>query len=231
MPITFYSNPSEKQKKELKERNELRSLFHDFAYNPDQPRAPKGSDTGGEWTKAGDQNINQAVKARGTELVERVAKQLGYDPKKIVVIETGGPRILVGGQWLETGGSYNKASGEITIYNSYDLDEKEAQAILAHEIMHDNWDNYSVRKMEYFKDPRWVDENYVATLWRTDGVTPYSESYWKKEKRLAVGGIPFAPRQAINETLAEIARLKIQGDDLSKVDPIWIDLFEKVNNG
>jgi hypothetical protein len=35
---------------------------------------------------------------------------------------------------------------------------------------------------------------------------------------------------AINETLAEIGRLKVQGEDWIPATE-WIDLFNKVNNG
>lgn len=49
MPITFYSNPSEIEKRKLQERRELEKFYRDLAYNPDQPRDPKGESTGGQW--------------------------------------------------------------------------------------------------------------------------------------------------------------------------------------
>jgi len=227
MPITFYSNPNEKQKKELTEHNDLKSMIRQFVYNPDQPRAPKGSETGGEWTKAGDQNTSQVVKARGAELVERVAKQLGYDPKKIVVIETGGYKFIVGNRWFEADGSYDPDSGDITIYNSYDLDEKEAQAILAHEIMHSKWHIYwenAKARDDGHGDYQYVLDN-IKVLKEKDGVTPYSKAYWLGEKTNNV-----QIELAINETLAEIGRLKLQGEDWIPATE-WMDLFNKVNHG
>ena len=49
MPITFYSATDEKRKLEEAKRKRREEL----AFNPAQPRNPKGSATGGEWTGKG----------------------------------------------------------------------------------------------------------------------------------------------------------------------------------
>lgn len=162
--------------------------------------------------------------ARGAELVGRIAKQLGYEGV-VNVTDEAGREFTVGDVKFTCAGTYDPDTGEITIYDSYDLDEQEAQGLLAHEIQHAKW-------VEFRKNGGWAktflqvgsDPNLINKLKQSDGVIDYSIKYWSNR---------FTPDTylAINETLAEIARLKVQGGDLSKVDPVWMELFDKVNNG
>ena len=51
MPIMIYSHVDKKKIEQLRQEIAFKNLCHDFAYDPNQPRDPKGSETGGEWVK------------------------------------------------------------------------------------------------------------------------------------------------------------------------------------
>ena len=85
-----------------------------------------------------------------------------------------------------------------------------------------------------------LNENFLTgdfrnTLGELDGVTPYSDAYWKKALETGSG---YDFELAVNETLAEIARLEsnlsgtdIGVDEMQSVDPLWKSFYKKVKRG
>jgi len=70
MPITFYSNPDDIEKRKMRERRDLEKFYRDLAYDPNQPRVPKGSgETGGEWTGKGTKMITVYRGSKSDETV------------------------------------------------------------------------------------------------------------------------------------------------------------------
>lgn len=64
------------------------------------------------------------------------------------------------------------------------------------------------------------------SLSELDGVTSYSTSYWKKAKE---SGSYSDYILAVNETLAEIKRLKVEKSK-TKISKKWIDLYNSINS-
>jgi hypothetical protein len=52
MPFIFYSDRENKEIKTL-HKDAFSQFCHDMAFNPDQPRDPKGTETGGQWKAIG----------------------------------------------------------------------------------------------------------------------------------------------------------------------------------
>jgi hypothetical protein len=92
------------------------------------------------------------------------------------------------------------------------------------------------------KDKFWaweIHEEFLSgskweTLKKTDGVSEYSEAYWEDVR----SNSPYSMDLAVNETLAEIARIEsnlsgtgIDVDDMQSVDPVWKDLYKRVKRG
>lgn len=70
----------------------------------------------------------------------------------------------------------------------------------------------------------------LESLKELDGVTPYSEGFWKSTNLKNNDEVS----NAINETLAEISRLEAQGrlsGTTTKVNSMWMELYRKVRNG
>lgn len=68
-----------------------------------------------------------------------------------------------------------------------------------------------------------------------DGVTPYSTAYWES---ISGNDSGYDTEVAINETLAEIARMEanlsdtgIDIDEMERVDPLWRDFYKEVKRG
>jgi hypothetical protein len=98
MPILFYSHEDSKkvrEAREAKEKTRLTNLCHDLAYNPNQPRDPKGSDTGGEWTSTGSSKKAKGEIKKGS--IVKFKDPESEDEKKLrmKVLEDNGDRVLV----------------------------------------------------------------------------------------------------------------------------------------
>jgi hypothetical protein len=104
MPIIIYSNPDDIEKRKLKERLEQRKFYRDLAYNPNQPREPKGSATGGEWTGKASRDITQSSEFktwfRKSKVVDKNGNPLivyhGTNKLDIETFDTETPNPLTG---------------------------------------------------------------------------------------------------------------------------------------
>ena len=68
-------------------------------------------------------------------------------------------------------------------------------------------------------------------LRKTDGISAYSKSYWKQAEK---SGSAWDYDRAIDETLAEIARIKTghaRPGDKKAIRPIWASLYNRVQTG
>jgi hypothetical protein len=142
--------------------------------------------------------------------------------------------------------------------NNTNEDNQISKTVLAHEVMHDKWQMFSeqytrdkydidnimreqmdkgVPRLEYIMKPdgnlrnadyenkyqsyvimRYIEDN-AEELRTKDGVTAYSRSYYQAD--------PYSSL-AINETLAEIARLDYSGH-MHEVDYVWKELYRQIN--
>ena len=87
----------------------------------------------------------------------------------------------------------------------------------------------------YDLNEKFLTGDFRNTLGKLDGVTPYSDAYWSKALDTGSG---YDFELAVNETLAEIARLEsnlsgtgVGVDEMQSVDPLWKSLYKKVKRG
>jgi len=92
MPIIIYSNLDEIEKRKMKERRELEKFYRDLAYDPNQPRAPKGSETGGEWTEKTKISFGKTV---GTAVAQAMGDEVIVDKIQYSKMSEGGKLNLV----------------------------------------------------------------------------------------------------------------------------------------
>lgn len=72
---------------------------------------------------------------------------------------------------------------------------------------------------------RYESDSMFNVLREKDGVSSYSTDYWKQAEK---SDSPWDYNLAINETLAEIARIEIKSHrsgDVPTVDPVWMDVY------
>ena len=93
----------------------------------------------------------------------------------------------------------------------------------------------SERLWAYDMNEKFLTGDFRNTLGELDGITPYSDAYWKKALETGSG---YDFELAVNETLAEIARLEsnlsgtgIGVDEMQSVDPVWKSFYKKVKRG
>lgn len=137
--------------------------------------------------------------------------------------------------------AYHPDTDEIEIYpRLFDSPEIKTQAqvrgVLAHEIMHRNYQhvlelyqggNYLARQTleKYFRD-----KDFFFRLRDADGVTPYSAQHW-----IAAAGVQSneqyddMARVAIEETIAEIARRRVTGRaTLPARSKVWDEYYNDI---
>jgi hypothetical protein len=163
------------------------------------------------------------------------ARQLGYDPSRIIVRKTL-QTLAVGGRNLKVDGLSHGATsmsgGYIEI--SAKISDENIAGVVAHEIEHQKVNEF-IRDNP--KDYRHLVGNGEA-LAKTDGVTNYSRSYWSNSAFIA-GGKKFYTLEgttAIDETLAEIALVHQSKPDQfpwqEREQPLskeWSALYSAVN--
>ena len=85
------------------------------------------------------------------------------------------------------------------------------------------------RLWAYELNEKYLSGNKFSKLRELDGVSEYSKAYWEKERKS--GGSLWDTNLAINETLAEIARIDVgayRGGDVSSVDPLWMGFYKEL---
>lgn len=145
------------------------------------------------------------------------------------------------GQKMTAGGTSNPLTGEIKIYPVMTVSPMDIAPLLAHEIMHQKfesvWNEYYDQRREALDASDWSGINHrtgavtkpeiaaeypmladispilgsedaVERLEKDDGITDYSREYWKAYDG-GRGTVNF--KTAVNETLAEMSRLALEG--------------------
>jgi hypothetical protein len=186
MPITFYTNPDEKKKREFQERDERRELFRDFVYNPDQPRDPKGSETGGQW--AGNKNSKMQDK------IDRIRKMFP-EAKNVHIIYSEEPSKINPNRL----GEYNPKTRTIKIFR--DMTDEEVYGILAHELSHEM---FSQVMQKGDTSQLSMTANMYHLFTKTPTFSAYATSFWIMENTNITN--------AIGETVAEVNRIELTGN-------------------
>jgi ribosomal protein S18 acetylase RimI-like enzyme len=220
----------------------------DAGFDPNQPRAPKGSPNGGQWTSA----PGGGAKAEWIrQKIDKIADDLKF-PKDRIHMSTGvhtfelnGETHVAGGLAVYSKNGYTQQDtgerfgfGDVVIFDEKDTGFNEdfpVHGVAAHEIEHQKFRQVIDRYNEQYVDLRkmgfdpftmdlkevenshptfaalhslgWGMSNYNAKLQEDDGVTPYSQEYWEQYE--ADEADKSNQQLAINETLAEIAMLKV----------------------
>jgi hypothetical protein len=85
----------------------------------------------------------------------------------------------------------------------------------------------------YELNEKYLSGETFSELQKKDGISDYSKSYWKQyEHSSKSSGSTWNLNLAIDETLAEIARIEVgasRAGDLSSVDPLWMDFYNELN--
>lgn len=205
------------------------------AFDPSQPR-----DDRGRWSSSGGSGPAPSMSAAFDAWSDRehkmlkakaVAQELGFDPDKVQVGETGRTFELNGQRMNYAGAAY--PDGHIEIFPEAIQDEGAIGGIVAHEVMHERFNAfqaaYDAEQRKLVLDPRPTNElmradgslltpalerefpaytaqQKVNQNWQkmqeSDGVTKYSREYWKAYEAGTGDG-----KTAVNETLAEMARV------------------------
>jgi hypothetical protein len=231
-------------------------------FNPNHAPAgtPEGgqfiSGTAGGAPILTEEQHDRFVKQR--DYAKQVASQLGFDSNNLNVIHGQGESFEVGNEGYKMGGFFSPSTGEITLYVDDMTDGQQILGMLSHEIQHDRFNRVytafeeerrriiadardviradgSLRTEYYMEYPVYNSfqkywELHYDDLKQWDGVTEYSKSYWKASSD-ALSKV--SVKSAINETLAEIARLHMTSEStvegLKHVHPIWRGFYDEVN--
>jgi DNA topoisomerase IB len=231
-------------------------------YDPDQPRDPKGSSTGGRWTARGgspDIGSNKIpVEKQPTreEIYREGLRQKIPSDEIFVAFED---RVFkLGNVEYPYAGSADMDRKMITIYPHY-LSKEVMPGVVAHEAMHLRYAYASeaIRAehkllMEDKRDvmrpdgtirdgthPADKGQDYtkeypihtishetpsLLKLAEADGITPYSRAWWAEANKN-----PPLLHSAINETLAEMHRIKMEQGSAAKHTKEWEKLYSDTN--
>lgn len=159
-----------------------------------------------------------------------IATGVGFDPNRIK-IDPGEPREFdIGGKTYEVAGESNRQNGQITMWPAA-ARPAEYPGYVAHECQHQRWaavhHAYEEGRPGFREalDPLLTGDG-IARLQADDGCTPYSKSIWADWK---VGRA--STSLAIDETLAEVARLDFMGiveKIPESVGDAWKQFYDKV---
>ena len=205
-------------------------------FNPDQER-----DERGQWTTGGGDRLAPSTSSTSDRplsasqirsIAVAQARKMGFHPNRIKVV-THNRTFSVGGRNYEEVGRYISRDRVISINSATaPANKAEVAALVAHEVSHDAY-----RKVEsdyidsMFKEGSGASAvvaysrfkfDHEQELIRKDGVSDYSKAYWRAAGK---GTDPAKVSRAINETLAEIARL----GKVRSVAPVWRELYTKLH--
>lgn len=206
-----------------------------------RPGAVGGSGSGGSYYGKKGQGIDASTErgvsaARQAFIKAEFAKQ-GFPDYRVRIVK-GGRKFIVGNDIYTSGGRYDPRTGQITIstQEAVKASERELAGLIAHEVSHARFEqstthNWADDSIEFVKQ---IETN-KAELSAKDGVTEYSESYWKSVSQAqnmftSEKGTEKVRMRAINETLAEIAKkLREYPQDRDRIPKVWIDLFDALH--
>jgi len=206
-------------------------------FNPDQPRDESGKFTSGGGGGSAEEQPMPAgpvpMAMRESLVKETIAKMdlSGEITYKIMPAGENIPVIVGGVNIGDRAADYDPETGEIRIFDGAFSSEDELKGILAHEVQHHIFHSVEERyhdelvaiveapespvrasgalKPEYVNQYPVYNQLYEfreltnERVRKADGITEYSKSYWTKEALSK----NFSWPRAINETLAEVARL------------------------
>lgn len=207
--------------------------------------------------KLDNDTLNKFTTAR-EDTVDRVARVLGVPSGTDTSYGGRGYKFSVGGDDYIAAGQFDPATNKITIYDGAFSSGGLSAGVVAHELQHakfHQWREQATKEhrqlvsldgdeqAKYWKEndyqrtltpegekkfpyyaswKKFRDDDFQEQLEKADGITPYSTSYWKDYN---AGG---TFERAVNETLAEVARLKVDGKT-AEIAPIWKELQERLN--
>lgn len=224
------------------------------AGSPDGGQFTDGG-SGGDFSQEDEDAASAELDAHYKELKEYATQQaenLGFDTERLVFTEDS-KVFTVGDQQFTQGGSYDPLEGIITINLSGTSTKHGMVAIVSHEVQHDRFnmvmgtyesevqdiiadkgdpikpdgtlrDQYASRYPTYAAIQPHMEKN-LDQLKKDDGVTPYSEAYWRAttmpDSRVSV-------KLAVNETLSEIASVN-QTTGMIPGKKVWREFYKAVN--
>ena len=191
------------------------------AYDPDQPRAPKGSEIGGRWISGPDAGKG----ATREQIAKAFAERNGLPAEWIVFSKTnksiGGYATLA--ECVFRSG-YDTA---VHVYPKAPREQKALEAILAHEFVHALTYQQTGVVVKHLKrhagEAAWDARGWQA-MSDPGRFTPYLELVWDEFQAGNLSG-----KLAFNEVLAEIGRLRYLGE-YHKVPFIWKQVYEDIMN-
>lgn len=153
-------------------------------------------------------------------------------PEKDITIVSSMPRSSIGAHEFEPAGS---VTGKKVTLNAGRLTEQNASQTIAHEFQH-------VRH-NALREGAWYDTyftNNLEQLRKDDGVTTYSKRFWdqyevERAKAEALGPVfggqadtYRAARNAVSETLSEMAAIKEGRIPLKEPSPVWTKFYDTI---
>lgn len=176
-----------------------------------------------------------AEAAKRAAVLAKLAVEFGYDPALVTLALEQSSFALAGETCAAEGRAL--ADGRILVYYDPQMSHARMGCCLAHEIQHQKY--FTVRaafRAEPSGGPLHAAfEGFTPELLaRRRGVSDYSNEHWDAWR----GAVPpalFSDEMAlgasepINETLAEIAKADYNFGPEAKIDPLWRELFERVN--
>ena len=197
-----------------------------------------------------------ATRAGKEKFVNFRVRQKGLEGKvSVSVIEGQGNQFIVAGVKFHSAAEYDPNGREIRAYDGmFQGGEQAANGMLAHEmqhaVFHDVTDKLSQEASAMYRDPDPVQgpggtikpeyaERYPASASlqpylskpeeaaKWDGITEYSSMYWKGLSGIEVSMGSGRYSNAVNETLAEVARLNTPGQEKSgaEVPSFWQNYY------
>ena len=150
-------------------------------------------------------------------------------PEKDITIVSSMPRASIGAHEFEPAGS---VTGKKVLLNAGKLTEQSASQTIAHEFQH-------VRH-NAIREGAWYDTyftNNLEQLRKDDGITTYSKRFWDQyevERAKADAGGAFvgdayrAARNAVSETLSEMAAVKEGRAALKEASSVWTKMYDTI---
>lgn len=165
------------------------------------------------------------------ERVRALAEKLDYPTDKVVVSQVA-EKFELNGRTAEEAAHADSSTGIVTVV-ARDQTDRQLAGVMAHEIEH--------QKFESWRHDNAANDLDIEKLAVSDGITPYSREYWdaffndmvSMGIRGALGTGKFVT--AVNETLAEMARLNMNTTGAVhsipahvQIEPEWRRLYDAV---
>jgi hypothetical protein len=172
---------------------------------------------------------------RRERLLERLAREFGYDPRKVRLSPERETIQYLGQSFTSEGDT--QPDGSITIFYDPEMSDARLGCCLAHEIQHARYfavrDAYRAEGEDgplHRRFARYTRDALAAQR----GVSDYSNEHWDAWKgaappalfsdELAEGG-----SEPINETIAEVAKALYNFGPDVRISPLWKELRQAIN--